>query len=84
MARGNQRHHTLKIFTNISKFDIMIDFNNLTEQQKEFFTTLWEQHQQQTEQSSEGVKHFNSYVEQYRKQEENQAKAAEALKSRMV
>ena len=62
----------------------MLDFNNLTEQQKEFFTTLWEQHQEQAEQSSESVKHFNSYVEQYRKQEESQAKAAEALKSRMV
>lgn len=84
MARGNQRHHTLKIFTNISKFDIMIDFNNLTEQQKEFFTTLWEQHAQQTEKESDSIKSFNDYIANRRQQEESQAKVVEILKSKMI
>lgn len=62
----------------------MIDFENLTEQQKEFFTTLWEQHAQQTEKESDSAKSFNDYIANRRQQEESQAKAAEALKSKMI
>ena len=59
----------------------MLDFSNLTQEQKEFFTNIWEKHQQQTEQEGESVKHFNAYVEQRRKQEDEQTKAAEHLKT---
>lgn len=62
----------------------MLDFQNLTEQQKEFFTTLWEQHAQQQEQSDDSVQAFQCYIEKHRQQEDNQAKAAEALKAKMV
>lgn len=62
----------------------MLDFQNLTEQQKEFFTTLWEQHAQQTENTIKSEKSFNDYIAKCRLQEENQAKAAEALKSHLV
>lgn len=62
----------------------MLDFQNLTEQQKEFFTTLWDQHVQQQEQSDDSTKSFASYIEKQRQKEENQAKAAEALKSKMI
>ena len=38
----------------------MLDFQNLTEQQKEFFTTLWEQHAQQTENTIKSEKSLNA------------------------
>lgn len=62
----------------------MIDFQNLTEQQKEFFNSMWEQHQAQREQSDDSVTMINNYIEKHRQQEDNQAKAAEALKAKMV
>lgn len=61
----------------------MIDFNNLTPEQKEFFTQMWESHQRENEQSSESLKDFQAYIERKRKQEDDQAKAAEILKSKM-
>lgn len=62
----------------------MLDFNNLTEQQMAFFTALWEQHAQQGEQESESEKSFNTYIEQRRRQEAEQEKAAVALKARLI
>ena len=61
----------------------MIDFNNLSEEQKAFFNEMWESHQQEDEQSTESVKAFQCYVEQRRKQEDEQAKATEHLKALM-
>ena len=62
----------------------MIDFTNLTEEQHEFFNSLWENHQKQDEQTDESTKSFNAYIEQRRKQEDDQAKAAEVLKTKFV
>lgn len=62
----------------------MIDFNNLTDNQKEFFTTLWEQHSEQNEQASNSRQSFNTYIEQRRRQEAEQERAAEALKKRLI
>lgn len=62
----------------------MIDFNNLTENQKEFFNSIWEQHQAQREQSDDSVTMLNAYLEKNRQREDSQAKAAEALKAKMV
>lgn len=62
----------------------MIDFNNLTENQKEFFNSMWEQHQAQREQSDDSVTMLNAYLEKNRQRDESQAKAAEALKAKMV
>lgn len=62
----------------------MIDFNNLTDDQKAFFNELWEQHQQQGQHEKDSTKSFEAYIAQRRKQEENQAKAAEILKTKMV
>jgi hypothetical protein len=62
----------------------MLDFQNLTDQQKEFFSALWEDKQQQAEQTSDSLKACNAFIEKHRKQQESQAKAAEALKSRLV
>ncbi len=61
----------------------MIDFNNLSEEQKAFFNEMWESHQQEDEQSTESVLAFQKYVEKRRKQEDSQAQAAEILKSKM-
>lgn len=61
----------------------MLDFNNLTDEQKEFFNTIWENHQQESEQSAESVQAFNAYVEKRRKQEDEQAMATEHLKALM-
>lgn len=62
----------------------MLDFSNLTDNQKEFFTTLWEQHSEQNEQASNSQQSFNTYIEQRRRQEAEQEKAAEALKKRLI
>ena len=62
----------------------MIDFNNLTPEQKEFFTQMWESHQQENEQSNDSAKAFEDYISKRRAQEDDQAKAAEVLKSKMV
>lgn len=61
----------------------MIDFNNLTPEQKAFFTDMWESHQRENENESESLKDFNAYLERKRKQEDEQAQAAEILKSKM-
>lgn len=61
----------------------MIDFNNLTPEQKEFFNTMWENHQRDNENQSESLKDFQAYIERKRKQEDEQAQAAEILKSKM-
>ncbi len=61
----------------------MIDFNNLTDEQKAFFTDMWESHQRESENHSESLKDFNAYIERKRKQEDAQAEAAEILKSKM-
>ena len=61
----------------------MIDFNNLTDEQKAFFTDMWESHQRESEHHSESLKDFNAYIERKRKQEDAQAEAAEILKSKM-
>lgn len=44
---------------------------------------MWESHQRENEQSSESLKDFQAYIERKRKQEDDQAKAAEILKSKM-
>lgn len=62
----------------------MIDFSNLTDEQKVFFNDMWESHQKQSQQSDDSVKSFNAYIEKHRKQEDNQARAAEVLKTKMV
>lgn len=62
----------------------MIDFNNLTPEQKEFFTQMWESHQRENEQSSESLKDFQAYIERKRKQEDAQMEATEVLKTKMV
>lgn len=61
----------------------MIDFQNLTPDQKAFFTDMWENHQRENESQSESLKDFNAYIERKRKQEDAQAEAAEVLKSKM-
>ena len=61
----------------------MIDFANLTDEQKAFFNDLWESHQRQNEQSTESVKDFNAYLQRRRKHEDEQAQAAKHLKNLM-
>lgn len=61
----------------------MIDFNNLTDEQKAFFTDMWENHQRDNESQNKSLKDFNAYIERKRKQEDEQAQAAEILKSKM-
>lgn len=61
----------------------MLDFSNLTPEQKAFFTDMWESHQRENENESESLKEFNAYIERKRKQEDEQAQAAEILKSKM-
>ena len=62
----------------------MIDFNNLTPEQKAFFTDMWESHQRESENHSESLKDFNAYIERKRKQEDAQMEATEVLKTKMV
>lgn len=62
----------------------MLDFSNLTAEQRAFFNEMWEQHQAQREQSDDSVTMLNAYLEKNRQRDESQAKAAEALKSKMV
>lgn len=61
----------------------MIDFNNLTQAQKEFFNEMWENHQQESKQSEDSINSFTAYLERRRKQEDAQMEAAEILKSKM-
>ena len=61
----------------------MLDFSNLTPEQKAFFTDMWESHQRESENHSESLKDFQAYIERKRKQEDEQAQAAEILKSKM-
>ena len=61
----------------------MLDFNNLTDEQKAFFSQMWEKHQRDNEQTAESVKTFQCYADKRRKQEEEQAKATEQLKTLM-
>ena len=62
----------------------MIDFSNLTDEQKEFFNNKWENHQRENEQTDDSAKSFQTYIEQRRTIESDQAKAAEVLKSKMI
>lgn len=62
----------------------MIDFSNLTDEQKEFFNNMWENHQRENEQTDDSAKSFQTYIEHRRIIESDQAKAAEALKSKMI
>lgn len=62
----------------------MIDFANLTDEQKTFFNDLWESHERDNAQSNDSTESFNAYIEQRRKQEESQVRAAEVLKTKMV
>lgn len=61
----------------------MIDFSNLTPEQKAFFNEMWENHQQESKQSEDSINSFTAYLERRRKQEDDQERAAEVLKSRM-
>ena len=61
----------------------MIDFSNLTPEQKAFFNEMWENHQQESKQSEDSINSFTAYLERRRKQEDDQARAAEVLKSKM-
>ncbi|MBQ6649586.1 MAG: hypothetical protein IJM66_12145 [Muribaculaceae bacterium] len=62
----------------------MLDFSNLTAEQRAFFNEMWERHQAQREQSDDSVTMLNAYLEKNRQREDSQAKAAEALKAKMV
>ena len=62
----------------------MIDFANLTDEQKAFFNDLWESNQRDNAQSNNSAESFNAYIEQRRKLEADQARAAEVLKSKMI
>ena len=62
----------------------MLDFSNLTTEQQAFFNEMWERHQAHIEQSDDSVTMLNAYLEKNRQREDNQAKAAEALKAKMV
>ncbi len=62
----------------------MIDFNNLTDEQKEFFNSMWESHQRENEHGDDSAKEFETYIAKRRKLEDNQTRAAEALKSKMI
>ncbi len=62
----------------------MIDFQNLTQEQKQFFSDMWESHQRENEQNNDSTKEFEKYISKRRAQEDNQAKAAEVLKTKMV
>jgi len=61
----------------------MIDFSNLTAEQKEFFNSMWENHQKESQHQEDSINSFTAYLERRRKQEDEQAKAAEVLKSKM-
>ena len=61
----------------------MLDFSNLTQEQQAFFNSMWESHQKESENHSESLKDFNAYIERKRKQEDEQAQAAEILKTKM-
>lgn len=61
----------------------MLDFNNLTQEQQDFFNKMWENHLQENERNGDSIKAFNAYVEKRRKQEDEQAKATEHLKTLM-
>lgn len=61
----------------------MIDFNNLTDEQKEFFNSMWESHQRENEHGDDSAKAFETYITKRRKQEESQEQAAQHLKSLM-
>lgn len=62
----------------------MLDFSNLTPEQKAFFNEMWESHQRDNEQNNDSTKAFEKYISKRRAQEDNQAQAAEVLKSKMV
>ena len=62
----------------------MIDFSNLTQEQKVFFNDLWKQHQAQAQQTEDSSKSFDAYIANVRNQEQNQAQAAEVMKAKMV
>lgn len=62
----------------------MVDFSNLTDEQKTFFNEMWESHQRENEHSNDSAKAFEDYISKRRAQEDNQAQAAEVLKSKMV
>ncbi|MBR5639571.1 MAG: hypothetical protein IKW83_07390 [Muribaculaceae bacterium] len=63
----------------------MIDFQNLTEEQKEFLTTMWPmwERSQQGETKNNSVQRFNAYAEKRRTLEQQQAQAADILKTMM-
>ncbi len=61
----------------------MLDFNNLTQEQQDFLSKMWENHLQENERNGDSIKAFNAYVEQRRKQEESQEQAAQHLKTLM-
>ena len=61
----------------------MLDFSNLTHEQKEFFSEMWEQHQAQREQQQTKSDGVNAYLAKRRKLEDSQAAAAEQLKTLM-
>lgn len=62
----------------------MIDFSNLTPEQKAFFNEMWESHQRESENHSESLKGFQVYIERKRKQEDAQMEATKVLKTKMV
>ncbi len=62
----------------------MIDFSNLTDEQKEFFNNMWENHQRESENHSESLKDFQAYIERKREQEDAQIEATEVLKNKMI
>lgn len=61
----------------------MLDFSNLTPEQKAFFNDMWENHQRESEQNNDSTKAFEDYISKRRAQEDDQAKAVEVLKSKM-
>lgn len=62
----------------------MLDFQNLTDEQKAFFNDLWESHQRENEHVDDSAKEFETYIAKRRKLEDDQARAAEVLKTKMV
>lgn len=61
----------------------MIDFQNLTPEQKAFFNEMWLNHQQESQHQEDSINSFTAYLQRRRKHEEAQAEAAEVLKSKM-
>lgn len=62
----------------------MIDFNNLTSEQREFFNRAWEQHQSELQAQADAATHLNTFLANRREQDARGEAAAQELRKRMT